>query len=122
MADHAALAVQAAARVDGIALGYGVASLAFVERVLGRFQHEGLGPDQVGETMFSFGAYIGEVMVRSTGDSWLAAGADHPLGGDWSLVELPGRTLANPVGKAFKRVAQGEVESIPYFYAVFVGR
>jgi hypothetical protein len=120
MANHAAFAVAAASSVDGFGLDYDVASLSLVDGILGRFHDEGLGPEQIGETVFSFGAYIGEVMVRSTEASWVAVASDHPLGGGWPLVELPDGTLANPVGKAFKRVRHGEGESIPYFYTAFV--
>jgi hypothetical protein len=120
MADHAAVAVAAASEVAGIELDYGVPSLVLVDGILARFHDEGLGPEQVGETVFSLGAYIGEVMIRSAGGSWVTVGADHPLGGGWPLVELPGDTLVNPLGKAFKRVENGEGDSIPYFYEVFV--
>jgi hypothetical protein len=119
MADHATLAVNAAARVDGITLDYGVLSLVEVDRVLGQFHNEGPAVDKIAETIFSFGAYVGEVMVRSAGGVWVTVTDDHPLAGGWPLVQLPDSGLSNPLGKAFKRVENGAGDSIPYFYDVF---
>jgi len=36
------------------------------------------------------------------------------------VVKIPSGTLANPIGKAFKRVDLGETENLPYFYHVMV--
>lgn len=71
--------------------------------------------------MFGFGAYVGEVMIRSAGGSWVTVAPDHPLGAGWQpLVELLGGTLANPLGKAFKRLMNGDTDSIQFFYRTFV--
>jgi hypothetical protein len=120
MADHATVAVQAASSVEGILLDFDVASLSAVDGILGRFHDERLNRDQVGETVFSLGAYIGEVIVRSAGGSWTTVADDHPLGSRWPLVDLPSGRLLNPIGKAFKRLENGEVDSIPYFYSALV--
>lgn len=34
------------------------------------------------------------------------------------MVELPGDREVNPIGKAFKRVRNGETESVVYFWEV----
>jgi hypothetical protein len=116
MSDHAEIAVTAAANVEGIALDYQVSSLPSVDAILGRFHEQGLTPDQIGETVFSFGAYIGEVMVRSANGSWTTLPPEHPLAASWPVVTLPLGTVANPIGKAFKRLTNGDGESVPYFY------
>ena len=72
MPNHAEVAVQAAARVGGVALNYGADSLGSVDVILGRFHDEGVGVDRVAETIFSFGAYVGEVIVRYVGASWVS--------------------------------------------------
>ena len=120
MVDHAAIVVRTALDVDGVELDYGVASLSTVDNILGRFHEEGVGPEQVAETIFSFGAYIGEVIVRAARGSWVTVPETTPLGSQWPLVELPAGSLLNPVGKAFKRAEHGGTESIPYFYSVLV--
>ena len=44
-------------RVEGVDLDYGVASLSAVDNLLARLRDERLSPEQVDETVFSFGAY-----------------------------------------------------------------
>jgi hypothetical protein len=118
MPDHASSAVTATARVDGIELDYSVASLDEVDVILGRFHDEGLASSGIAETVFLFGAYIGEVIVRQNEARWVELPDDHPLGNHWPMVEIDAKHLVlNPVGKAFKRVDSGPVESVSQFYA-----
>ena len=51
---------------------------------------------------------------------WATVPDDHPMGGGWPLVELPGDRFVNPIGKAFKRVSNGRGDSITYFYEALV--
>lgn len=120
MADHAAVAVEAAAGVEGVALNYEVSSLASLDAILEQFHDDATDPDSIASTLFTFGAYIGEVIVREASGSWTMVEPGHPLDGGWPIIELPGGRLVNPVGKAFKRVRNGEVDSIPYFYRALV--
>src|SRR5580765_8088889 len=123
MPDHASSAVAAAARVDGIELDYSVDSLDEVDGILGRFHDEGLASSRIAETVFVFGAYIGDVIVRQNGGRWVQLPGDHPLGNDWPMVEIDSKHLVlNPVGKAFKRVDSGPVESVSQFYKALVER
>src|SRR5436190_21792670 len=69
-AAHAQLAVDAARNVDRVELDYSPQSLAEVDRILSKFHAQKLQVDQVGETVFSFGCYVGEVLVRQLGGSW----------------------------------------------------
>lgn len=116
MARHADIAVRAADRVDGKTLDFSVESLTWIDTSLGEFPPS----NQVAETVFSFGAYVGEVMVRNNpGARWVESPAAGPMAAGWPLVELPGSVLVNPIAKAFKRVDLGEGENIPYFYSVF---
>jgi len=121
MAQHADEAVLAAHRVDDRTLDFTVESLTWIEETLGAFHNDGTSSDQIAETLFSFGAYVGEVMVRNNpGGRWVDPPADvAPLAGGWPLVQLQNGQLVNPIGKAFKRVDLGDTESIPYFYSVF---
>jgi hypothetical protein len=121
MADHAAYLVETVRRIDGEDLDFGATSLETVDRLLGRFHDAGDDPNRVAETVFQFGSYIGEVIVRQAHGTWVTVPDDHPLGRGWQpLVELPGERMVNPIGKAFKRVANGRVDSIPYFYKALV--
>ena len=120
---HAARAVAAAADIDHVVLGYDVASLHEVDRVLGSFHDDDAPVDAVATITFLFGAYIGEVIRRVDCGEWVHVSEGHPLsGGDFPVMTLPGGAMVNPVGKAFKRVRNGTEDFIPYFYDVLVAR
>jgi hypothetical protein len=121
MARHADEAVQGAFRVDHKTLDFTVGSLTWIDETLGAFHNDGTHSDQIAETLFSFGAYVGEVMVRNNpGGRWVDPPDDvAPLAGGWPLVQLQNGQLVNPIGKAFKRVDLGDGENVPYFYSVF---
>lgn len=121
MADHAANLVKVVQKVDGIELDYRAGTLAEVDRLLGRFYDAGDDPDRMPETLFLFGAYIGEVIARANGGVWVHVADDHPLGGGWPLVQLPDGHVLNPIGKAFKRAGNGPTESILYFAQALAG-
>lgn len=118
----AELAVQAARNVDGIELDYSPKSLASVDRILGNFHAEGLSENQIGETVFSFGCYVGEVLVRNHSGRWAMPDSSFlgKLGGGANMmcVELPNGSTWNPIGKAFKLLANGLQDSVVYFYTV----
>lgn len=74
------------------------------------------------ETIFVFGCYIGEVLVRHAGYEWVRTPPKiarnlMPL----TVFRAFTTTYANPIGKAFKRVDNGSVDDIPYFYQLFSG-
>lgn len=120
MADHAAHIADVVRRLDDEDLDFSIESLGIIDRLLGRFHDAGDDPERMAETLFQFGSYIGEVIVRNAGGKWLTVPDEHPLGGHWPLVEMPQQRLVNPVGKAFKRVRNGPEDSIPYFYEALV--
>jgi hypothetical protein len=120
----AAEIVAAAADISGVKLDYSVASLSSVDEIIEGLRQNGCTPDQVGETLFGFGCYVGEVFVRRAGGRWRNAGetsmanfAGFPL-----VVELGEESFCNPIGKAFKRLENGEEDSLPYFYQVFAAQ
>jgi len=122
-ATHAKLAVDAARDIDHVALDYSPASLTEVDRILGKFHAEGLTSEQMGATVFSFGCYVGEVLVRNNAGRWVMPGQSvlSKLGfGDSTMmvVELPNGDVWNPIMKAFKLLANGESDSVAYFYRV----
>jgi Family of unknown function (DUF6278) len=120
MADHADHIAAVVRRIDGADLDYSVESLEVVDRVLGQFHDAGDQADQMAETLFQFGAYVGEVIVRQADGQWATLPDDHPLASGWPLVALPSGVIVNPIAKAFKRVANGDVDSIGYFYRALV--
>ena len=120
----AELAVAAARNVDKVELDYSPQSLTAVDRILESFHREGLKQNQIGETVFSFGCYVGEVLVRHNRGVWkmpkqTALARILRRGENMMVVELPDRTVCNPIGKAFKFLENGKTESVAYFYQLF---
>jgi hypothetical protein len=110
--------VQATKKIDGRDLDYSRASLDVLDEVLEGFRADGTTADQVRETLFGFGCYLGEVIVRHAGGKWRPTGETAaanveslPL-----VVELPSGSVLNPLGKVFKRVQLGPGENVGYFY------
>lgn len=123
-AQHAQIAVDAAINVTGIALDYSPKSLKDVDAIIGGFHLEGLTANQIGETVFTFGCYAGEVFVRHNSGVWkMPSEIDLPAAlsddNNMMLLALPNDVVCNPIGKAFKLLEQGEGESLAYFHQVF---
>jgi hypothetical protein len=121
MVDHADLIVTKAAEISGVTLDYAVESLGDVERLLEVFHEAGDDPGLMAETVFRFGAYVGEVMVRNADAHWVLLPEDHPLGAMWPMIETVDQQLVNPIGKVYKRIAYGQVDSVEYLYQAFIG-
>jgi len=120
----AAEIAQSVFEVDRIDLDYRPGSLIDVDRIIEGLRSEGVTPDQIGETLFCFGCYVGEVFVRHAGGVWRATeetSMRDAAGGPF-VVELPVGGVAryvNPLDKVFKRLENGPEDDLPYFYRVF---
>jgi hypothetical protein len=114
------VSVDAARRISGEVLDYSPRSLKWVDDQLGKFAAEGLTGEQMAETIFCFGCYVGEVLIRNLGGRWLLTSESAMAGlTPWPLVVLlENGDHWNPIGKAFKRVDEGEGESIAYLYSI----
>lgn len=120
-AQHAELMVRTAKDVSGVALDFSPESLAAVDQIIEQFRQDGVTAEQIGETLFGFGCYVGEVFVRRNNAKWRASEDTpmHSLGGSLIVVDLGAGKFCDPIGKVFKRLANGDVDSLPYFYRVF---
>jgi hypothetical protein len=114
--------VAVARSVSGVDLDYSVESLEQVDALVSGFRSQGVTEERFAETLFGFGCYVGEVMVRQAGGSWvssvgtaLEAYASFPL-----LVSLPADNLSNPIGKVFKAFRNGDSDSVAQFYAAMM--
>src|SRR5690348_17123504 len=68
---HAATAVAAVRDIEGIDLEYAPESLEVVDRILEDMRSDGAGSDEVAETLWAFGCYVGEVFVHHAGAQWI---------------------------------------------------
>ena len=123
-ARHAQLAVETAHDVDGIELDYSPESLAQIDRIITSFHAEGLQPGQIGETVFSFGCYVGEIFVRHHGGVWKmpvdTTLPDELKDANMMVIEMPNGDVWNPIGKTFKLLENGKVDSVVYFHYIAV--
>ncbi|MBL1079589.1 hypothetical protein JK358_34815 [Nocardia sp. 2] len=107
--------VEATEGITGTRLDYTPASLATVDSIIEMFRSEGVPSEAVAETLFGFGCYIGEVMCRHAGGKWQRPPEQTaPFSGP--MVVAIGDQFANPIDKAFKRMDNGEQDSIVFFY------
>jgi hypothetical protein len=118
--EHARLAVAASREEFGDELDYSPASLEALDAEIESLREEGMTGEDVAETLFVMGCYLGEVMVRALGGRWVATARSSLAGlSPWPMVvELPGGTAWDPVGKAYKRLELGDTEYLPAYFAV----
>jgi hypothetical protein len=119
-ARFAAQIVETVKEMDNIDLDYSVASLKHIDMILERFHREkGVTPRRIAVTLFNFGCYVGEVIVRNNrGARWISLPDDETESSLNSglVVKLVSGVIANPIGKAEKRLLNGELDSIEFFY------
>jgi hypothetical protein len=103
-------------------LDYSVDNVKFVDNFLQKFRNEGLTVNDFAETIFVAGSYVGQIMVEQNGGLWIKReDANLPEGVSMMpiIIRLPNGTVTDPIGKAFKRFYNGDVDSLAHFYQVF---
>lgn len=98
----------AAREISQVELDYSVQSLVLVDDLIDGFKSAHAPIEAVAATLFGFGAYLGEVMVRHAGMRWLDFDDDARarLGHTFGVVTPDGR-LWNPLQGAFTRFEGG---------------
>ncbi|MFS4481467.1 hypothetical protein ACKGJY_00490 [Hyunsoonleella sp. 2307UL5-6] len=106
---------------EGIDLNFKIESLKFVDEFLERYS----GKEDVNnfaEIIFTAGCYCGQVMVENANGIWTnVSEKDMPVKYKMMplVIKLPNGIICDPIRKAFKRFANGQFDSISYFYKVF---
>jgi hypothetical protein len=114
--------VEIAQDASGVRLDFTPKSLEDLDDVVQSFADDGAEVEDVKETLFGFGCYVGEVFVRHAGGRWRAAQPGEEASFGWPIVvQLGSGDVCNPIGKVFKRLELGESENLRYFYDVFAG-
>ncbi len=98
--------VRVSQEVMGVALDGTPAGLSDVDSILGRLADDGETFRSLAETVFGFGCYIGEVMIRASGAVWATAGEAPPGLTAFPLALLLPREagFADPLGVAVRRL------------------
>lgn len=115
--------VAAAQKVSGLTLDYSEASLRSVDSQLGEFHRDHVESGEIASTLFCFGCYVGEVLVTGLGGRWVPLENSPLKQFGWSpmVVVLDSGSSWDPIAKVFKRVDEGESESVAYLYRVAAG-
>jgi hypothetical protein len=122
-AQFAASAVKNVKKLDNVTLDYSVGSLKHIDDILERFHAEHVTVDDVYVSLFCFGCYVGEVIVRNNrGACWISLPEDSYESelDTGMVVRLASGTIVNPIGKAEKRMLSGEIDQLQYFYKALV--
>lgn len=103
--------VEASREESQIELDYTPTSITQVETVLSSFRDEGCTVDDVAETLFSFGCYVGEVIRGAVGGEWIERGR-----GLLALV-VNGEQL-DPIARVFASLEHGAASLAVYVAGV----
>nr|WP_127892147.1 hypothetical protein [Streptomyces sp. S10(2018)] len=105
-------------------LDYSVASLRVVDFLVDGLRKDGVEEVRVREALFGLGAYVGEVLVRRAGATWIDFEADQrSYFGEPTGVRMPDGRVWNPLGKVRNCFAAGSSqESLRTFYLTLHGR
>lgn len=120
----AADVIEAAAQISGAQLDYSVESLQAVDDLFEAMRRDGMTTATMGETVFLFGCYIGEVCVRATGARWVESARTEmrditpfPI-----VLDLGSGKVLDPISQAFNRLDNGIEDHLPkFFHAIQAG-
>ena len=117
--DHAAIAVRLAREEWDTELDYSRASLEALDAEIDGLREQGQDGEQAAETLFVFGCYLGEVLIRELGGAWAPTGRSALRGvSPWPMVVvLPDGSSWDVIGKTYRRLELGDSEFLPAFFA-----
>ena len=87
---------------------------------LGKPVRRGLLSEQTGARLFALGGYVGEVVRRHAGGSWIGDDAA-PLGEINIALQLPGGAVIRPMQRVMGRMKNGREDAIHPYAVVIVG-
>jgi hypothetical protein len=110
--------VKLAADKLGVKLDFSVESLGRVDKVMTKWHDEGETSESMPTTVYAFGCYLGEVIIKNHGGAWreTAGTPDREKFGAPVVLDLPGGVVCNPLGKAAKLLDNGEEDNFVFFY------
>lgn len=116
----AEFAVTQVKQFDGYLLDYSPESLKIIDRIVLKLHDEGNSPQSMPKTVTILGCYVGEVMVRNLGYKWdLPTEKEKAVGFEIVGIRDKKGGFSNPIGKIYKRLQNGNEDSVMQFYQVF---
>ena len=94
---------------QGIAIDYSAESLGYWDSVLDSLRASGVQVEQVAEVLFGIGTYLGEVILRTFGGTWVSS-AGTPLAKSAPLpivLSLPEGVFVDAVAQPFLALRDG---------------
>ena len=93
-------------------------SLEALDQQIDTLREQGIDGEEAAETLFVFGCYLGEVLVRRLGGAWVPTARSALRGvSPWPMVvALPDGSSWDAIGKAYKRLELGDAEFLPAFF------
>ncbi len=115
---HADLCVIGAKEVAGFDLDYTETSLHLLDDIIQGMRADGLRKKDVGETLFTFGCYVGEVLVRHDKGEWCKAEevSNKGLSIFPLIVMVRSNEAVDPIAQVFNRLEKGREYNLPKFY------
>jgi hypothetical protein len=104
-------------------LDFSVESLADVDELMVAWHDAGATGESMATSVYLFGCYLGEVIIRRHGGSWLeTAGTTYEQKSRFPvLLELPSGSICNPLGKASKLLDNGPEDGLLFYYRAITG-
>lgn len=113
--------VVAAREISGIDLDYSIESLSGVDAIIEQMRADKVPVEAVAETLFGFGCYVGEVLIRVANGKWdVAVGEEKDLAHFPFVVRFADGSFTNPINRVFKRLEEGEEANISYYAQVAI--
>ena len=121
---HAELCVMGAKEITGFELDYSESSLLLLDNIIQEMRSDGLRKKDVGETLFTFGCYVGEVLVRHGEGEWCNAEevSNQGLSIFPLIVKVRSRKVVDPIAQVFNRLENGRKYSLPKFYQELINK
>jgi hypothetical protein len=116
--DHAAIAVRVAEEQWETRLDFSRGSLVDLDGQIDSLREDGIDGEEAAEMLFVFGCYLGEVLARQLGGTWVATSRSALRNvSPWPMVvELPDGSTWDAIGKAYRRLELGDSEYLPAFF------
>lgn len=106
-----------------VPLDYSVNSLRVVDGIVQGLQGGNPDQKQLSDALFGFGAYLGEVLVRKAGGTWVDFDErEREMFGQPVGVRMPDGRVWNPLGRVVNRFHGGPEDSLQNFYLTLHGR
>jgi hypothetical protein len=121
--DHAQIAVDLAREEFDAELDFSPGSLELADSFIESLREEGIDGEEAAERLFVLGCYLGEVMVRHLGGSWVPTARSALRGvSPWPMVvAIEGGSAWDAIGKSYKRLELGDSEYLPAFFEMAAG-